>query len=52
MFLGNISKGIRVDNIKKRLSGHVNYFSADKNDIDVSTIMQIHICLMKKHNIK
>lgn len=30
MFLGNISKSFSVDNIKKkRLSGHVNDFSAD-----------------------
>ena len=51
--LGNISKDFFVDNMKKTgLNGNVYYFSFDYNVIDTSNIINIHKCLMKKHDTK
>ena len=51
--LGNISKDLSVDNIKKiGLNGYVYDFSVDYNNIAVNDILDIHKYLMKKHNMK
>ena len=49
--LGNISKDVSIDNMKKNgLNEYVYDFSVDYNAID--DILDIHKYLMKKHNIK
>ena len=53
MCLGNISNDFTANNIKKAgLNGYVYEFSVDYNFIDTTNIIDIHKCLMKKHNIK
>ena len=53
MCLGNISKDILVDNMKKtKLNGYVYDFSVDYNITDTSNITNIHKHLIKKHDIK
>ena len=50
--LGNISKDLLVDNMKKtRLKGCVYDFSVDYDAIMVSDILDIHKYLMKKNEI-
>ena len=52
-FLGNISKEISVDNIKKTgLNRYVHDLSVDYDAITVDDILHIHKDLMKKHDIK
>ena len=47
--LGNISKGLSADNIKKtRFNGYVYDFSADYDATDVDDILNIHKYLMRK----
>ena len=50
MCLGNISKGFRVDNMRKKkgLNGYVYDFSVDYNTAAFSYIVDIHKYLMKK----
>ena len=51
--LGNISKDFSVDNMKKNgLNGYVYDFSVDYDAIAVDDILDIHLCFMKKHDIK
>ena len=51
--LGDISKDFTVNNMKKtRSNGHVYSFSVDYNTVDISNIWDIHIYLMKNHEIK
>ena len=51
--LGSISKGYFVDNMKKTgLNRYVYDFSFDYHVIDTSNIIDVHKCLMKKHDIK
>ena len=51
--LGNISKNVSVDNMKKtRLSGYVYGFSVDYDAVAVDDILDIHKYLMEKNNIK
>ena len=51
--LGNISKEVSVDNMKKTgLNGYAYDFSVDYNIIDTSNIIDIHIFLLKKHDAK
>ena len=51
--LGNISKDVSVDNMKKTgLNGYVYDFTVDYNNIDTSNIVNIHTYLMKQHDIK
>ena len=50
--LGNISKNVSVDNLKKTgLNGYVYDFSVDYDAIAVDDILDIHKYLMKKNNI-
>ena len=49
--LGNVPKYFFVDNMKKTLLyGHC--FSNDYDSTDVADVLDIHKCLMKKHDIK
>ena len=51
--LGNISKDISVDNVKKTgLNGYIYDFSVDCDAIAVDDILDIHKYLMEKNNIK
>ena len=51
--LGNISKDVSVDNIKKSgLNGYVYDFSVDYDAIAADDILNNHKYLMKKHDIK
>ena len=51
--LGNTSKDSSVDNMKKTgLNGYVYDFSVHYDAIPVDDILDIHKCLMKKHDIK
>ena len=51
--LGDISKDFTVNNMKKtRSNGHVYSFSVDYNTIDISSIWDIDLYLMKNHDIK
>ena len=53
LYLGNISKYLTADNLKKTgLNGYVYDFSVDYNTIDTSNIINIHKCLMRKHDTK
>ena len=53
MCLGNISKNFSTDNMEKTgLYGYAYDFSIDYDSIDVDNILDIHKCLMIKHNIK
>ena len=50
--LGNISKDLSVDNIKKTgLNGYIYNFSVDYDTIAVADILGIRIYLMKKNGI-
>ena len=50
--LGNISKDVSVDNMKKTgLNGYVYDFSVDYDAIAVDDILDIHKYLMKKNEI-
>ena len=50
--LGNISKDLSIDNMKKTgLKRYVYNFSVDYNAIAVDDILKIHKYLMKKHDI-
>ena len=50
--LGNISKNLTVDNLKKTgLNGYVYDFSVDYDAIAVDDILDIHKYLMKKNNM-
>ena len=50
--LGNVSKDISVDNMKKTgLNGYVHDFSVDYEAIAVDDILDIHKYLMEKNNI-
>ena len=50
--LGNISKDVSVDNVKKTgLNGYVYDFSVNYDAIAVDDILDIHKYLMKKNNI-
>ena len=50
--LGNTSKGFSASNMKKTgLCGTVYDFSADYGAISVDDILNIHKCLIQKHNI-
>ena len=51
--LGNISKDLSVDNMKKTgLNGYAYDFSVDYDAIAVDDILDIHKYLMEKNNIK
>ena len=51
--LGNISKKISVDNIRKTgLKGYFHDISVDYNAIAVDDILDVHKYLTKKHDIK
>ena len=51
--LGNISKNVSIDNMKKtRLHGYVYNFSVDYDATAVADILDIHKYLIKKHDIK
>ena len=58
MYLGNTSKDVTVDNMKKNwLIGldiyiYIYQFFVDYDAIDVSDIVGIHKYLIKKHNRK
>ena len=53
MCLGNISKDLSVDNMKKAgLKEYVYDFSVDYNAVAVADILDIHKYLMKKHVLK
>ena len=53
MCLGNISKDLSVDNMKKTgLKEYVYDFSVDYNVVAVADILDIHKYLMKKHVLK
>ena len=45
--LGNISKDVSVDDMKKTGSNGCLWFSLDYNIIDTSNIINVHKCLMK-----
>ena len=48
LFLGNISKGFTIDNMKKNgLEGYVHAFSVDYNIIHTNDISDLHKYLMK-----
>ena len=50
--LGNISKDVSVDNVKKTgLNGYVYDFSVNYDAIAVDDILDIHKYFMKKNNI-
>ena len=50
--LGNISRGLSADNMKKTgFYVYVYDFSVDYDAIAVDNILDIHKCLMKKHGI-
>ena len=50
--LGNISKDLSIDNMKKTgLKRYACNFSVDYNAIAVDDILKIHKYLMKKHDI-
>ena len=50
--LGNISQDWSTDNMKKTgLTGYVYGFSIDYNAVTANDIKDIHIYLMKKHNM-
>ena len=52
MCLRNILKDFTIDNMKKTgLNGYVYDLFVNHNIIDISNILDIHICLMKKHEI-
>ena len=52
LFLGNISKGFSVDNIKKTgLNGYVHDFSVSYDAIAVDDIFDVHKYLMKNNNV-
>ena len=52
LWLGNISKGWSVDNMKRTgINGYVYDFSVDYDAIAVGHILDIHKYLMKKNNI-
>ena len=49
LYLGNISKGWSVDNLKKTgFTGYTHDFSVDYDDIEIDTVKDIHKYLMKK----
>ena len=51
--LGNISRDFSVDNMKKNgLNGYIYGFSVDYDAIAVNDVLDIHKCLMRKHDIK
>ena len=51
--LGNISGEFSTNNMKKtRLNGCVYDISVDYRPFDTINIIDIHKCLMKKHDIK
>ena len=51
--LGNISKDSTAKNMKKTvLNRYVYELSVDYDIIDTSNIINIHKCLMKKHDMK
>ena len=53
LYLGNISKGFSVDNLKKPgLKGYFYFFSVDYDANAVADILDIQKYLMKKHDIK
>ena len=53
LFLGNVSNGFSVDDMKKTgLYGNVYDFSIDSNTIAVNDILDIHKYLIVKYNIK
>ena len=53
MCLGNASVDFSANHkIKTGLDGSVYDFSVDYSIIDTSNIIDIHKCLMKKHDIK
>ena len=53
LYLGNVSKDFSADNMKKTgLYGYVYDFSVDFVSINVADILDIHKCLMNKHDIK
>ena len=52
--LGNISKDFTAINMKKKktgLNGHAYEWSANYNIIDTNNIINIHKCLIKKHDM-
>ena len=50
--LGNISKDLSIDNMKKTgFNGYVFDFSVDYDATSVDNIKDIHKCLMKKNNM-
>ena len=50
--LGNISKDLSVDNMKKTgFDGYIYDFSVDYDATDVDDILDIHKYLMKKNNM-
>ena len=53
---GNVSKYFTVNNMKKKkktgLSGQLSDFSVDYDVIDISNIISIQTCLMKKAQYK
>ena len=50
--LGNISKDLSVDNMKKTgFDGYIYGFSVDYDATDVDDILDIHKYLMKKNNM-
>ena len=52
LYLGNISKGFSVDNVKKTgLNEYVYDFSVDYDAIAVDDILDIHKYLMEKNGI-
>ena len=51
LWLGNISNNFSVDHMKKtRFNGYVYNFSVDYDAIAVDDILNIHNCLIKKHD--
>ena len=52
LFLGKISEGISVDNMKKTgLYGYVYYFAVDYKVVAAEKTLGIHKYLTKKNNI-
>ena len=53
MYLGNVSKGFKIDIMKKTgLKGVVNFFSVDFNPILINDVLDIHIYLMERTSYK
>ena len=51
-FKGFYEKNVNSMKKKAGLNGYVSEFFVDYNIIDISSVISVHKCLMKKHDIK